>query len=184
MEYGEAAFYGPKLDFMVRDAIGRKWQLGTIQVDYNLPERFELEYIGADDKKHRPIMIHRAPFGSMERFVAVLIEHTGGKFPLWLTPDQVVVLPVSEKYNDYAKKVCELLNNYDIRASIDDRNETIGKKIRENELKRIPFLLIVGEKEAESNLVSVRRQGQGDQGQMNVEDFVALVNDEVKKELN
>ncbi|MBO5804031.1 MAG: threonine--tRNA ligase [Bacteroidales bacterium] len=184
VEYGEAAFYGPKLDFMVRDAIGRKWQLGTIQVDYNLPERFELEYIGADDKKHRPIMIHRAPFGSMERFVAVLIEHTGGKFPLWLTPDQVVVLPVSEKYNDYAKKVCELLNNYDIRASIDDRNETIGKKIRENELKRIPFLLIVGEKEAESNLVSVRRQGQGDQGQMNVEDFVALVNDEVKKELN
>ncbi|MBQ2243592.1 MAG: threonine--tRNA ligase [Bacteroidales bacterium] len=184
VEYGEAAFYGPKLDFMVRDAIGRKWQLGTIQVDYNLPERFELEYIGADDKKHRPIMIHRAPFGSMERFVAVLIEHTGGKFPLWLTPDQVVVLPVSEKYNDYAKKVCELLNNYDIRASIDDRNETIGKKIRENELKRIPFLLIVGEKEAESNLVSVRRQGQGDQGQMNVEDFVALVNEEVKKELN
>ena len=184
VEYGEAAFYGPKLDFMVRDAIGRKWQLGTIQVDYNLPERFELEYIGADDKKHRPIMIHRAPFGSMERFVAVLIEHTGGKFPLWLTPDQVVVLPVSEKYNDYAKKVCELLNNYDIRASIDDRNETIGKKIRENELKRIPFLLIVGEKEAESNLVSVRRQGQGDQGQMTVEDFVTLVNEEVKKELN
>ena len=184
VEYGEAAFYGPKLDFMVRDAIGRKWQLGTIQVDYNLPERFELEYIGADDKKHRPIMIHRAPFGSMERFVAVLIEHTGGKFPLWLTPDQAVVLPVSEKYNDYAKKVCELLNNYDIRASIDDRNETIGKKIRENELKRIPFLLIVGEKEADSNLVSVRRQGQGDQGQMSVEDFVALVNEEVKKELN
>ena len=184
VEYGEAAFYGPKLDFMVRDAIGRKWQLGTIQVDYNLPERFELEYIGADDKKHRPIMIHRAPFGSIERFVSVLIEHTGGKFPLWLTPDQVVVLPVSEKYNDYAKKVCELLNNYDIRASIDDRNETIGKKIRENELKRIPFLLIVGEKEAESNLVSVRRQGQGDQGQMTVEDFVTLVNEEVKKELN
>jgi threonyl-tRNA synthetase len=184
VEYGEAAFYGPKLDFMVRDAIGRKWQLGTIQVDYNLPERFDLEYIGADDKKHRPIMIHRAPFGSMERFVAVLIEHTGGKFPLWLTPDQAVVLPVSEKYNDYAKKVCELLNNYDIRASIDDRNETIGKKIRENELKRIPFLLIVGEKEADSNLVSVRRQGQGDQGQMSVEDFVNFVNQEVKKELN
>ena len=184
VEYGEAAFYGPKLDFMVRDAIGRKWQLGTIQVDYNLPERFELEYIGADDKKHRPIMIHRAPFGSMERFVAVLIEHTGGKFPLWLTPDQAVVLPVSEKYNDYAKKVCELLNNYDIRASIDDRNETIGKKIRENELKRIPFLLIVGEKEAESNLVSVRRQGQGDKGQMNVDDFVALVNGEIKEQLN
>ncbi len=184
VEYGEAAFYGPKLDFMVRDAIGRKWQLGTIQVDYNLPERFELEYIGADDKKHRPIMIHRAPFGSMERFVAVLIEHTGGKFPLWLTPDQAVILPVSEKYNDYAKKVCELLNNYDIRASIDDRNETIGKKIRENELKRIPFLLIVGEKEAESGLVSVRRQGQGDQGQMSAEDFVTLVNDEIKKQLD
>jgi threonyl-tRNA synthetase len=143
-----------------------------------------LEYTGNDDKKYRPIMIHRAPFGSMERFVAVLIEHTGGRFPLWLTPEQAVILPISEKYNDYAKKVCELLNNYDIRASIDDRNETIGKKIRENELKRIPFLLIVGEKEAESNLVSVRRQGQGDQGQMNVEDFVALVNEEVKKELN
>ena len=184
VEYGEAAFYGPKLDFMVRDAIGRKWQLGTIQVDYNLPERFELEYIGADDKKHRPIMIHRAPFGSMERFVAVLIEHTGGKFPLWLTPDQAAILPISEKYNDYAKKVCELLNNYDIRASIDDRNETIGKKIRENELKRIPFLLIVGEKEAESNLVSVRRQGQGDQGQMKVEDFVSMVNEEIKQQLN
>jgi threonyl-tRNA synthetase len=184
VEYGEAAFYGPKLDFMVKDAIGRKWQLGTIQVDYNLPERFDLEYTGADDKKYRPIMIHRAPFGSMERFVAVLLEHTGGKLPLWLAPDQVVVLPVSEKYNEFAKKVCNLLNNCDIRASIDDRNETIGKKIRENELKRIPFLLIVGEKEAESNLVSVRRQGQGDQGQMNVEDFVALVNEEVKKELN
>lgn len=183
VEYGEAAFYGPKLDFMVRDAIGRKWQLGTIQVDYNLPERFELEYIGSDDKRHRPIMIHRAPFGSMERFVAVLIEHTGGKFPLWLTPDQVVILPVSEKYNDYAKKVCELLNNYDIRASIDDRNETIGKKIRENELKRIPFLLIVGEKEAESNLVSVRRQGEGDKGQMGVEEFISLVSEEVAQQL-
>ena len=183
VEYGEAAFYGPKLDFMVRDAIGRKWQLGTIQVDYNLPERFELEYIGADDKRHRPIMIHRAPFGSMERFVAVLIEHTGGKFPLWLTPDQAVILPVSEKYNDYAKKVCELLNNYDIRASIDDRNETIGKKIRENELKRIPFLLIVGEKEAESNLVSVRRQGQGDKGQMSVDEFISVVNEEVAQQL-
>lgn len=180
VEYGEAAFYGPKLDFMVRDAIGRKWQLGTIQVDYNLPERFELEYIGADDKRYRPIMIHRAPFGSMERFVAVLIEHTGGRFPLWLTPDQAVVLPVSEKYNDYAKKVCELLNNYDIRASIDGRNETIGKKIRENELKRIPYLLIVGEKEEAAGLVSVRRQGEGDQGQMTPEEFVAKINEEVK----
>ena len=157
VEYGEAAFYGPKLDFMVKDAIGRKWQLGTIQVDYNLPERFDLEYTGADDKKYRPIMIHRAPFGSMERFVAVLLEHTGGKLPLWLAPDQVVILPVSEKYNDYAKKVCNLLNNCDIRASVDDRNETIGKRIRENELKRMPYQLIVGEKETEQNGVSVRR---------------------------
>ncbi len=184
VEYGEAAFYGPKLDFMVKDAIGRKWQLGTIQVDYNLPERFDLEYTGADDKKYRPIMIHRAPFGSMERFVAVLIEHTGGRFPLWLTPDQVVVLPVSEKYNDYAKKVCELLNNYDIRAFFDERNETIGKKIRENELKRIPFLLIVGEKEAESGTVSVRKQGDGDKGVMTPDDFVALINEEIKKLIN
>ncbi len=182
VEYGEAAFYGPKLDFMVKDAIGRKWQLGTIQVDYNLPERFELEYVGADDKKHRPVMIHRAPFGSMERFVAVLIEHTGGKFPLWLTPDQVAVLPISEKYNDFAKKVCDLLNNSDIRASIDDRNETIGKKIRENEMKRIPFLLIVGEKEAASGAVSVRKQGAGDQGQMSVEEFVNLINKEISEQ--
>ncbi len=181
VEYGEAAFYGPKLDFMVKDAIGRKWQLGTIQVDYNLPERFELEYTGADDKKYRPVMIHRAPFGSMERFVAVLIEHTGGRFPLWLTPDQVVVLPVSEKYNDYAKKVCELLNNYDIRALVDERNETIGKKIRENELKRIPYLLVVGEKEAEGGTVSVRKQGEGDKGVMTPEEFAALVNEEIKK---
>ena len=181
VETGEAAFYGPKLDFMVKDAIGRKWQLGTIQVDYNLPERFELEYIGSDDQKHRPIMIHRAPFGSMERFVAVLLEHSGGKFPLWLTPDQCVVLPISEKYNDYAKKVCDLLNNSDIRASIDDRNETIGKKIRENELKRIPFLLIVGENEAVAEKVSVRRQGQGDQGQMTIDEFAQLVNDEVNE---
>ncbi len=182
-EIGEAAFYGPKLDFMVKDAIGRKWQLGTIQVDYNLPERFDLEYIGADDKKHRPIMIHRAPFGSMERFVAVLIEHTGGKFPLWLAPDQAVILPVSEKYNDYAKKVFSLLNNYDIRTLIDDRNEKVGKKIRDNELKRIPYLLIVGEKEAESNLVSVRVQGEGDKGQMTIEEFANLLNSEVKKQL-
>ena len=184
VETGEAAFYGPKLDFMVKDAIGRKWQLGTIQVDYNLPERFELEYIGSDDQKHRPIMIHRAPFGSMERFVAVLLEHSGGKFPLWLTPEQCVILPISEKYNDYAKKVCELLNNYDIRASIDERNETIGKKIRENELKRIPFLLIVGEKEAETGTVSVRRQGEGDKGAMTPEDFANLVNEEVKGLIN
>ncbi len=184
VEYGEAAFYGPKLDFMVKDAIGRKWQLGTIQVDYNLPERFELEYTGADDKKHRPVMIHRAPFGSMERFVAVLIEHTGGKFPLWLSPDQAVILPISEKYNDYAKKVCELLNNYDIRSFVDGRNETIGKKIRENELQKVPFMLVVGEKEAESGKVAVRRQGEGDKGVMTPEEFVELVNEEVKKEIN
>ncbi|MFA5301325.1 MAG: threonine--tRNA ligase [Bacteroidales bacterium] len=179
VEYGEAAFYGPKLDFMVRDAIGRKWQLGTIQVDYNLPERFELEYIGADDKKYRPVMIHRAPFGSMERFVAVLLEHTGGKFPLWLTPDQVVVLPLSEKFNEFAKKVCEFLNNSELRASLDDRNETVGKRIRENELKRIPYLLVVGEKEESSGTVSVRRQGKGDQGTMKPEEFVAMLRKEI-----
>ncbi len=183
VEYGEAAFYGPKLDFMVKDAIGRKWQLGTIQVDYNLPERFDLEYTGADDKKYRPIMIHRAPFGSMERFVAVLLEHTGGKLPLWLAPDQVVLLPVSEKYNDFAKKVCNLLNNSDIRASIDDRNETIGKKIRENELKRMPFQLIVGEKEASSNSVSVRKQGGEDLGAMKVEEFISLIKNEINAQL-
>ncbi len=183
VELGEAAFYGPKLDFMVKDAIGRKWQLGTIQVDYNLPERFELEYIGADDKKHRPVMIHRAPFGSMERFVAVLIEHTGGKFPLWLVPEQVVILPVSEKYNDYAKKVCDLLNNSDIRTSIDDRNETIGKKIRENELKRTPFLLVVGEKEVEANSVAVRKQSEGDKGVMTVEEFTSLINREIAEQI-
>jgi len=180
---GEAAFYGPKLDFMVKDAIGRKWQLGTIQVDYNLPERFDLEYIGSDDKKYRPVMIHRAPFGSMERFVAVLIEHTGGKFPLWLAPDQAVILPVSEKYNEYAKKVVDLLTNNDIRALIDDRNETIGKKIRENELKRIPYILIVGEKEAEAGTVSVRRQGEGDKGTMTPDNFVEVVNREIKEQI-
>lgn len=179
---GEAAFYGPKLDFMVKDAIGRQWQLGTIQVDYNLPERFELEYIGADDKRHRPIMIHRAPFGSMERFVAVLIEHSSGKFPLWLTPDQAVVLPVSEKFNDYAKKVADFLNNCDIRTLIDDRNEKVGKKIRDNELKRIPYLLIVGEKEVSDNLVSVRKQGEGDKGQMSTNDFAKYITDEVNKQ--
>ena len=184
VEYGEAAFYGPKLDFMVKDAIGRKWQLGTIQVDYNLPERFELEYIGSDNQKHRPVMIHRAPFGSLERFVAVLLEHTGGKLPLWLTPDQVNIVPVSEKYEEYAKKVCDLLNNYDIRAAVDDRNETLGKRIRESELKRIPFLVIVGEKEMNEGTVSVRRQGGIDAGSMPVEDFVALVSDEVKAQLS
>lgn len=171
VEYGEAAFYGPKLDFMVKDALGREWQLGTIQVDYNLPERFDLEYIGADNQRHRPVMIHRAPFGSMERFVAVLIEHTAGKFPLWLAPDQVVVMPISEKYNDYAKKVLNFLNNSDIRTLIDERNEKIGKKIRDNETKKIPYLLIVGEREAENGQVSVRKQGEGDQGSMSLEDF-------------
>ena len=184
VEYGEAAFYGPKLDFMVKDAIGRKWQLGTIQVDYNLPERFELEYTGSDGQKHRPVMIHRAPFGSLERFVAVLLEHTGGKLPLWLTPDQAVILPVSEKFTDYAKKVCDLLNNSDIRASMDDRNETIGKRIRESELKRIPFIVIVGEKEQQEGSVSVRRQGGKDEGSMSVEDFAALVTSEVKAQLS
>ena len=184
VEYGEAAFYGPKLDFMVKDAIGRKWQLGTIQVDYNLPERFELEYIGNDNQKHRPVMIHRAPFGSLERFVAVLLEHTGGKLPLWLTPDQVNIVPVSEKYEEYAKKVCNLLNNSDIRASIDDRNETLGKRIRESEMKRIPFLVIVGEKEMNEGTVSVRRQGGIDAGSMSAEDFVALVSNEIKAQLS
>jgi len=183
IEYGEAAFYGPKLDFMVKDALGRKWQLGTIQVDYNLPERFDLEYIGADDKRYRPVMIHRAPFGSLERFVAVLIEHTVGKFPLWLTPDQAVILPVSEKYNDYAKKVLNFLNNSDIRTLIDERNEKIGKKIRDNELKKIPYLLIVGEREVENKTVSVRKQGEGDQGAMKLTDFAKLIQEEIRKQL-
>ena len=180
----EAAFYGPKLDFMVKDAIGRKWQLGTIQVDYNLPERFDLTYKGADDKMHRPIMIHRAPFGSMERFVAVLLEHTGGKFPLWLSPDQVVVLPISEKFNDYAEKVSAYLNKYDIRSQVDDRNEKIGRKIRDNELKRIPYLLIVGEKEEAEGLVSVRAQGEGDKGQMTLEAFRDYMTDLVSHEID
>lgn len=183
VELGEAAFYGPKLDFMVKDAIGRKWQLGTIQVDYNLPERFELEYTGADNLKHRPVMIHRAPFGSMERFVAVLIEHTGGKFPLWLAPDQVVILPISEKFNDYAQKLSDLLNNSDIRAVLDDRNEKIGRKIRDNELKKIPYLLIVGENEMNSNTVSVRRQGQGDIGTMPAGEFIQKIKAEVDSQL-
>jgi threonyl-tRNA synthetase len=183
VKYGEAAFYGPKLDFMVRDAIGRKWQLGTIQVDYNLPERFELEYIGADNQKHQPVMIHRAPFGSMERFIAVLIEHTAGKFPLWLAPDQAIILPISEKYHDYAEKVSNYLKNYDIRTLIDERSEKIGKKIRDSELKRIPYLLIIGEKEQDSNTVSVRRQGEGDKGVMSMEDFAEFLQSEVQNQM-
>ena len=179
VELGEAAFYGPKLDFMVRDAIGRKWQLGTIQVDYNLPERFELEYTGEDNQKHRPVMIHRAPFGSMERFVAVLIEHTAGKFPLWLTPEQAVILPISEKFNDYAREIAKSLDAQDIRVTVDDRNEKIGRKIRDNELKRIPYMLIVGEKEAENGEVSVRKQGDGDKGAMKADAFAEMVNNEV-----
>ena len=183
VEYGEAAFYGPKLDFMVKDALGRRWQLGTIQVDYNLPERFELEYVGEDNQKHRPVMIHRAPFGSMERFVAVLIEHTAGKFPLWLTPDQVVVLPVSEKSNEYAWQVKEQLEAQDIRVIVDDRNEKIGRKIRDNELKRIPYMLIVGEKEAEEGLVSVRRQGAEEKGQMSIQDFADMIQKQVEEQM-
>ncbi|MCF0218619.1 MAG: threonine--tRNA ligase [Muribaculaceae bacterium] len=170
-ELGEAAFYGPKLDFMVKDAIGRRWQLGTIQVDYNLPERFELEYTGADNQKHRPVMIHRAPFGSMERFVAVLLEHTAGRFPLWLAPDQAVIIPVSEKFADYAHKVKRMLDELDIRAFVDDRNEKIGRRIRDNEMKRIPYLLIVGEKEQENEEISVRKQGEGDQGSIKITTF-------------
>lgn len=178
-ELGEAAFYGPKLDFMVKDAIGRRWQLGTIQVDYNLPERFQLEYTGADNQKHRPVMIHRAPFGSMERFVAVLLEHTAGRFPIWLAPTQAAVLPISEKYNDYAFEVARQLNAADVRAEVDDRNEKIGKKIRDNELKRIPYMLIVGEKEAENAEVSVRKQGEGDKGMMKIVNFAELIAEEV-----
>ncbi len=184
IEYGEAAFYGPKLDFMVKDALGRRWQLGTIQVDYNLPERFQLEYTGSDNLKHRPVMIHRAPFGSMERFTAVLIEHTAGHFPLWLTPDQVAILPISEKFNDYAEEVRTLLEAADVRAIVDDRNEKIGRKIRDNEMKHIPYLLIVGEKEAAEGLVAVRKQGEGDQGVMSVADFAKKVNDEVAQMTN
>ncbi len=181
IEYGEAAFYGPKLDFMVKDALGRRWQLGTIQVDYNLPERFDLEYAGEDNKKHRPVMIHRAPFGSMERFVAVLIEHTAGRFPLWLTPDQVVVLPVSERFNDYAYKVAKLLNRQDVRVQVDDRNEKVGRKIRDNELKRIPYMLVVGEKESENEEVSVRKQGEGDVGTMKITTFAEKIRTEVSE---
>ncbi len=184
IEYGEAAFYGPKLDFMVKDALGRRWQLGTIQVDYNLPERFALEYTGADNQKHRPVMIHRAPFGSMERFVAVLIEHTAGKFPLWLTPDQAVILPISEKYNDFAHEVARELTINNIRVQVDDRNEKIGRKIRDNELKRIPYMLIVGEKEEENKEISIRKQGEGDKGSMKIITFAAFLNEEVEKQMN
>ena len=183
VEYGEAAFYGPKLDFMVEDALGREWQLGTIQVDYNLPERFDLEYTGSDNAKHRPVMIHRAPFGSMERFVAVLLEHCAGDFPLWLTAEQFAILPISEKFNAYAEKVSEFLNNYDIRGFVDDRNEKIGKKIRDAEMGKNPFMLIVGEKEFENDQISVRQRGKGDLGSMNVPNFIELVNKLVEEEL-
>jgi threonyl-tRNA synthetase len=181
--YGEAAFYGPKLDFMVQDALGREWQLGTIQVDYNLPERFELEFTGADNQKHRPVMIHRAPFGSMERFVAVLLEHCAGDFPLWLTSDQFIILPISEKFNDYAEKVSDFLNNSDIRGLVDDRNEKIGKKIRDAELAKIPFMLIVGENEFANNQVSVRQRGGGDMGVVSFEEFGKIVQEAINKEL-
>ncbi len=180
VELGEAAFYGPKLDFMVKDAIGRSWQLGTIQVDYNLPERFELEYTGSDNQKHRPVMIHRAPFGSLERFVAVLIEHCAGNFPLWLTPEQVIILPISEKYNDYAKNISQLLNNYDIRSLFDERNEKIGRKIREAELRKVPYMLVVGEEEMNENTVSARKHGQGDIGKFTVETFAELIKKETE----
>lgn len=179
VETGEAAFYGPKLDFMVRDAIGRKWQLGTIQVDYNLPERFELEYVGSDNAKHRPVMIHRAPFGSMERFVAVLIEHCAGKFPIWLMPEQVKILPVSDKYNNYAQTVLNKLNNYDIRALVDERNEKVGRKIRDAEVEKMPYMLIIGEDEETSGSVSVRKQGEGDLGTMSIEDFSKVIENEI-----
>ncbi|MCQ2321359.1 MAG: threonine--tRNA ligase [Bacteroidales bacterium] len=184
VEYGEAAFYGPKLDFMVKDAIGRKWQLGTIQVDYNLPERFDLTYIGADNEKHRPVMIHRAPFGSMERFVAVLLEHCAGEFPLWLAPDQLIILPVSEKYMNFAQNLQSYLKKSDIRALIDERNEKIGRKIRDAEMKKYPYMVIVGEKEEAENSVSVRRHGQVDLGSMSVEDFAAMINKQVEDERN
>jgi threonyl-tRNA synthetase len=179
VELGEAAFYGPKLDFMVRDAIGRKWQLGTVQIDYNLPERFELEYVGADNSKHRPVMIHRAPFGSMERFVAILIEHCAGKFPLWLTPEQVKILPISDRFNEYAEGVSKVLENHDIRALVDDRSEKVGKKIRDAELEKIPYMLIVGESEAAEGTVSVRKQGEGDIGGLTVEAFAERIRSEI-----
>ncbi len=183
IEYGEAAFYGPKLDFMVKDALNRSWQLGTIQVDYNLPERFELEYTGADNQKHRPVMIHRAPFGSLERFVALLIEHTAGKFPLWLNPEQFIILPLSEHYNDYAKEVLKTLKNYDIRGLVDERAEKVGRKIRDAELNKIPFMLIVGEKEASENKIAVRQQGKGDIGTFTIEEFKNIINSIIEKSL-
>lgn len=183
VEYGEAAFYGPKLDFMVKDAIGRKWQLGTIQVDYNLPERFELEYIGANNEKLRPVMIHRAPFGSMERFMAILIEHCAGNFPLWLTPDQIAILPVSEKFNNKAEELLILLNNSDIRGFVDDRNERVSKKIRDNEVKKVPFMLVLGDKEIETNSVSVRKHGSDEVTTMSTNDFITLVENEIKNNL-
>ena len=183
-ELGEAAFYGPKLDFMVKDALGRKWQLGTIQVDYNLPERFQLEYIGADNAKHRPVMIHRAPFGSLERFVAVLIEHCGGNFPLWLSPEQFAILPISEKYHDFAQQVKESLEQQDIRGYVDNRDEKIGRKIRDAEVSKVPYMLIVGEKEQESNSVSVRRHGEGDLGTMTVGEFTGMFQSKIAEVLN
>ena len=182
VEYGEAAFYGPKLDFMVKDALNRSWQLGTIQVDYNLPDRFELEYTGSDNKKHRPVMIHRAPFGSLERFVALLIEHTGGKFPLWLNPEQFIILPLSEQFNDYAQEVSKLLKNYDIRGLVDERAEKIGRKIRDAEVKKIPFMLIVGEKETKEQMLSVRQQGKGDIGKFSIEGFSSLIKEIIEKD--
>ncbi len=183
IESGEAAFYGPKLDFMVKDALGRNWQLGTIQVDYNLPERFDLTYKGSDNELHRPVMIHRAPFGSMERFIALLLEHTGGNFPLWLTPEQAIILPVSEKHEKYAEKVLISLENNEIRALIDNRNETVGKKIREAEMNKTPFMLIVGESEEENNTIAVRRHGGDDLGSISVQDFVDLVTREINSTL-
>jgi threonyl-tRNA synthetase len=183
VEYGEAAFYGPKLDFMVKDALGRSWQLGTIQVDYNLPERFELEYTGSDNQKHRPVMIHRAPFGSLERFIAVLIEHTSGKFPLWLSPEQFIILPISEKYNDYSKEVLNLLKNSDIRGLVDERNEKIGKKIRDAEMDKIPFMLIIGDSEMQEGKVAVRKQGHGDLGVFTPEEFVQIIQTEINEKL-
>lgn len=184
VELGEAAFYGPKLDFMVKDALGRSWQLGTIQVDYNLPERFNLEYKGSDNELHRPVMIHRAPFGSMERFISVLIEHCGGNFPLWLTPEQVAILSISEKYNENAKNISELLNNYDIRSFVDDRNEKVGRKIRDAEVKKTPFMILLGEKEIENNQLSIRKHGEGDLGSFTLEAFVELINTEINKNFN
>ena len=185
IEYGEAAFYGPKLDFMVKDALGRQWQLGTIQVDYNLPERFDLTYKGSDNELHRPVMIHRAPFGSMERFIAILLEHTAGNFPLWLMPEQAIILSLSEKYEIYAKKVLDLLENHEIRALVDNRNETIGKKIRDAEMQKIPFMLIVGEEEEKNGTISIRRHGQEGKGNITItiDEFAAIVNDEISKTL-